>query len=180
MAVSTRFVEDVGLATAVLNGLVMATLGLLLSHFLYGASVTSLTLAPMRSTLVEVGALATAIIFATRTWGLSSLEAIVLGIPLVSLWIARDQIVAGVTNVHRRWFASLESITVEVLIVGAALVLGEVLNQLLVRGLIAIPHGADAWAALAGWTSQALTTSGPCRGATGESDSRLFGPDGLR
>lgn len=145
MAVSTRFVRDVGLGTAVLNGLAMAMLGLLLSHFLYGARGGPSPLSALRRTLVEVALLATAIILANQIWGLSSLEAVVLGIPPLGLWIARRHVMAGPEKVFGRWFASLESIAVEALVVGAALILGEIFNELLAQGLITIPHGAEAW-----------------------------------
>jgi hypothetical protein len=149
MAVCTRFVRDVGLGAAILEGVGMALLGLGLSHFLHGARSGPSPLSTLRRTLAEVAVLAAAIILANRIWGLSSLEAVVLGIPPVALWTARRQVADGPSKLARLWFVSLESIAVEALVVGAALVLGEVFNELLVRGIVSIPHGADAWPILA-------------------------------
>lgn len=45
----------------------------------------------------------------------------------------------------RRWFDSLETIAVEALVVGAAMLLGEVIKELLAQGLLSIPSVAAGW-----------------------------------
>ena len=145
MAVATRFVPGVGLGTAVANGLAMAVLGVVLSHVLYGERGHFRVLFATWRTVVEVAVLAAAIIVANRLWGLSSLEAVVLGIPVLSLWLARGDLQKDSGAVGRRWVGTLESIAVEALVVGAALVLGEVFNELLLRGIVVIPRGPEGW-----------------------------------
>jgi hypothetical protein len=122
MAVATRFVTGVSLGVAVANGLVMGAIGFALSHFLYGERGRLRALLATRRTLVEAAILAGAIILANYALGLSSLEAVVIG-----------------------WVSTLESIAVEALVVGSALVLGEVVNELVRSGVLAIPHGPEAW-----------------------------------
>lgn len=145
MAVSTRLARDVTLATAVTSGLVMASIGLALSHLLYGGRLGGAVLSPLRRTVAEAAVLAAAIIAANRLWGLGNLEAVALGIPVASLWIARRKLRAGLHQLGRRWFGSLESIAVEALVVGASMALGEVIRQLVAQGVVSIPHGMGAW-----------------------------------
>ncbi len=145
MAVCVRFVSAPGLGLAVLNGLAMAAIGLALSHMVDGGTGRRRSLAGLRGTAGAVAALALAIVLANRLWHLSSLESVVIGIPVLSLVIAHRQLRAGAARTVRMWFDSLESISVEALIVGVALVLGEVVNRMLMQGIVAIPHGADAW-----------------------------------
>lgn len=145
MAVCTRLARDVTLRSAVLNGLIMAGIGLALSHFRYGGRLSLGPLRPLRRTLVEVAVLAAAIILANHFWGFGNLEAAVLGVPLVSACLARRELRMGVLRMGRRWFVSLGTIAVEALVVGAAMVLGDVIKELLAQGVIAIPHGAGAW-----------------------------------
>jgi hypothetical protein len=145
MAVATRFVTGVSLGVAVANGLVMGAIGFALSHFLYGERGRLRALLATRRTLVEAAILAGAIILANYAWGLSSLEAVVIGIPILSVWVARRELRAQPAATIRRWVSTLESIAVEALVVGSALVLGEVVNELVRSGVLAIPHGPQAW-----------------------------------
>ncbi len=146
MVVATRFVPGASLGRAVASGLGMALLGLLLSHALYGARRDAAPLLrSLRRTAVEVAVLAAGIIVANAVWGVTSLEAVVLGIPLVSAWVARRALRDRPGALAVRWFRSLESVAVEAVVVGAAMILGEVINVLLGQGLVAIPRGAEAW-----------------------------------
>lgn len=145
MAVSTRLARDATLAAAVASGLAMASVGLALSHLLHGGRLGLAVLAPLRRTLGEAALLAAAIIVANRLWGLGNLEAVALGIPLASLWIARHKLRTGLPLLGRRWYGSLQSIAVEALVVGVSMALGEVIRQLLAQGMISIPHGMGAW-----------------------------------
>lgn len=145
MGVSTRLSRDSSLGLGVLSGVGMALLGLVLSHLLYGGRLGRAWIQPLGRTLVESAVLATAIILANRIWGIGNLEAVAIGIPLLASWLARREIFRAADQVARRWLASLATIAVEALVVGVAMVLGEVVKELLARGLLAIPAGLEAW-----------------------------------
>lgn len=145
MAICTRLLPDLPLISAVGDGIAMAGIGLLLSHGLYGGSVRLASLKPLLRVVIEVVVLAGAIVTANHVWGIGSLEAAVLGIPVVSAWLARADIRRQARTVARRWVDSLGSIAVEALVVGVAMVLAEVIRTLLSSGLITVPHVAQAW-----------------------------------
>jgi len=142
MAVSTRLAHA-SLAGAVLSGLAMAAIGLLLSHVLYGGRVERSWVLPIRRTILEAAVLAAAIILVNRFWGIGNLEAVVLGIPVLALWIGRKELRPGAGALSRRWVASLATIAVEALVVGAAMVLGEVLKDMISQGMLQPPAGLE-------------------------------------
>lgn len=142
MAVSTRLAH-VTLAAGVASGLAMAAIGVALSHLLHGGRVEKAWLAPIRRTIIEAAVLAAAIILANRIWGIGNLEAVVLGIPPLALWIGRHLLRTDPGLVGRRWVASLETIAVEALVVGAAMVLGEIVKDLIGRGILGMPPGLE-------------------------------------
>ncbi|MCC7194157.1 MAG: hypothetical protein IT356_01245 [Gemmatimonadaceae bacterium] len=145
MAVSTRLARDTSLVAAVGSGLAMALAGLALSHALYGGRLRASWLLPLRRTIVESAALAAAIVMANRLWGIGNLEAVALGIPIIAAAIAWREMRSDPARLGRRWLSSLEAISVEALVVGSAMVLGEVAKELLARGVVAIPSGIAAW-----------------------------------
>jgi hypothetical protein len=145
MAVSTRLARDTSLVAAILSGLVMALAGLALSHVLYGGRLRGSWLSPLRRTILESAVLAAAIVLANRIWGIGNLEAVVLGIPALAAAIAWRDLRADPARLGRRWLVSLEAIAVEALVVGSAMVLGEVAKELLAQGVVAIPSGMGAW-----------------------------------
>jgi hypothetical protein len=145
MAVCTRLSRNLSLAAAVANGLAMACIGLSLSHLLYGGPFRLTALRALRRTAVEVAVLAVAIIAANRAFRIGSLEAAVIGIPAVSLWLVRDKLRNDGSAAFRRWYALLGSIAVEALVVGGAMVLAEVIRGLLANDIISVPQFAVAW-----------------------------------
>jgi hypothetical protein len=145
MAVSTRLARDTSLGAAILSSLVMALAGLALSHALYGGRLSASWLSPLRRTIFESAVLAAAIILANRIWGIGNLEAVVLGIPVLATAIAWRELRADPARLGRRWLVSLEAIAVEALVVGSAMVLGEVVKELLALGIVAMPGGMGAW-----------------------------------
>ncbi len=145
MAVSTRLARDTSLIAAIASGLAMALAGLALSHVLFGGLLRASWLLPLRRTILESAVLAAAIVLADRIWGIGNLEAVVLGIPIVAAAIAWGELRTGPMRLCRRWLFSLEAIAVEALVVGTAMILGEVAKELLAHGIVAIPNGIDAW-----------------------------------
>ncbi|VTU38322.1 hypothetical protein [Variovorax sp. PBL-E5] len=145
MAVCTRLLAGIALGPAVLNGVAMGAIGLVLSHGLYGGRIRSAWLTPLFRALVETLLLAAAIVAFHEVWGIGNLEAVVIGVPVLALVIARHALRAQAMNLAARWCNSLEAIAAEALVVGAALVLGEVLKALLAQGVIGLPAGTAAW-----------------------------------
>jgi hypothetical protein len=145
MAVCTRLSTGITLAGALANGIAMALLGLAISHLAFGGRLQAAWVQPLWRVCVATAAMALAIVAAHELWGLGNSEAIVLGVPVVAVLLAHKAIAATPRHVARRWFQSVEAIAAEALVVGAALVFGEVIQDLLAGGTVHLPAGMVAW-----------------------------------
>lgn len=144
MAVCTRLVPEPSLASVMASGLAMALAGIVMSHLAFGRRGGPYPFASLKRTAVQAALFAGGIAVANQLFGLGNLEAIVLGVPLVALVLARRELHAAPLQLARRWGASLEAICVEALFVIAALMLGEVIGALIAAGVIALPSGFAA------------------------------------
>lgn len=141
MAVCTRLVPGPSLASVMASGLAMALAGIVMSHLAFGRRGGPYPFASLKRTAAQAVLFAGGIVVANQLFGLGNLEAIVLGVPLVAVALARRELQAGPRPLMRRWAISLEAICVESLIVLAALMLGEVIGALIAGGIITLPSG---------------------------------------
>lgn len=145
MAVCTRLTTGLTLGGAVANGVAMALLGLAISHLAFGGRLRAQWMLPLGRVFLASAAMALAVVLAHRAWGLSNSEAIVAGVPLVALFLARRALRVSPRTVAIRWLGSLEAIAAEALLVSASLVLGEVIKDLIAQGVVRLPAALLAW-----------------------------------
>ncbi len=145
MAVCTRLTTGITLGAAVANGLALAMLGLVISHLDFGGRLQSRWMRPHGKVFVASAAMALAVVAANRAFGLSNSQAIVAGVPLVALFLARRAVRAGPRSAGVRWLGSLEAIAGEALLISASLVLGEVIKDLTAQGVVSLPAALLAW-----------------------------------
>lgn len=145
MAVCTRLSTGLSLGAALANGVAMASIGLVLSHLLFGGRLQKGWMKPLARVFAGTIAMAGAILVVHNVWGLGNSEAIVLCVPLVALFLARGALRTSPKVVSLRWLGSLESIAGEAMLVSASLVLGEVMKDLIAQGALHMPLAMMAW-----------------------------------
>lgn len=145
MAVCTKLSTGITLGAALANGLAMALLGLVISHLAFGGRVRSEWVKPLWGVFAASLAMALVILLIHRAFGFSNSEAIVAAVPLIAFGVAYKAVRSSPRAVMQRWFASLEAIAAEALLVSASLLLGEVIKDLLAQGVVRTPAGLSAW-----------------------------------
>lgn len=145
MAVCLKLSTGITLGGALANGLMMAFIGLSISHLAFGGKLRLASILPIWRVLAATVAMALIVIVLNLSLGLGNSEAIVASVPLVALMMSRHALRVSAGLVVRRWHKALESIAAEALLVSASLVLGEVVKDLLAQGVIAMPAGMMNW-----------------------------------
>jgi len=145
MAVCIKLSTNVSLGAVLANGVVMALIGIVISHKAFGGRFRKDSLRPIWRVFVGSAGMALAIVVLNATLGLSNSEVIVLAVPIVALVLALKAGHTSSREVARRWHTSLEMIVAEALLVSASLVLGEVIKDLLAQGAVSIPASMLAW-----------------------------------
>ena len=145
MAVCMRLSAGITLGAALANGLAMSALGLAISHAAFGGRLQAGWMKPLWRAFAASAAMALGVVLIHRHWGLSNSEAIVAAVPLIAIVMARRAVLQAPRAVARQWFVSLEAIAGEALLVGASLIFGEVMKDLLAQGLVRLPDGLAAW-----------------------------------
>jgi hypothetical protein len=145
MAVCTRLSPGLTLGAALANGVAMGLLGIVVSHFAFGARLRIGAVKPLARVFAGSMAMAIVILLIHQVWGLGNSEAIVASVPLIALVLARKIVMASPRHFARRWLDALQAIAGEALLVSASLVLGEVMKDLIAQGVLRIPTSMAAW-----------------------------------